>query len=134
MLGGFNLKTEDHVEHLSVKHTTRGILQGFPGARRWNGAGGRQAKLLVSRADAAEKSRSVHWMVSREVNLAKLGSRRKNRMLGGPGDYRRLHRVRRVFGKIQGMWSARQMAALPCHKQRLRELDKEGQHLDAEYK
>ena len=95
---GFNFNTGDRVEHFSAKHTTRGILQGFPGARRWNGAGGCQARLFVSRADCAEKSRSVHWMMSRKVNLAKLGSRRQNRSLGGPVDNRRLHRVRRVVG------------------------------------
>ena len=68
----------------------------------------------------AEKSHSVHWMLSRKENLTKLGSRR---LLGGPSDNRRLH-----------WWSARQLVALPCHKQRLRELEKEGRHLGAETK
>ena len=72
VLGGFNLNTGDHVEHSSVTHTTRGILQGCPGLRRWHGAGGCQATSFVSR----------------RVNLAKLGSRRQNRLLGGPGDNR----------------------------------------------
>ena len=84
------LQDGDHVEHFSVTQATRGILQGLPGARRWNGASGRQAKSFVSRVDCAEKPRSVHWMMSRKVNLAKLGSRQQNRLLGGPSDYRRL--------------------------------------------
>ena len=87
----------------------------------------------MPRADCAEKSRSVHWMMSRKADLAKLRSRRQNRSLGGPGDNRRLHRVRKVFGgKIKGMWSARRLVVAPRHKQRLRELEKEVQHLDAE--
>ena len=56
VLGGFNLNTGDHVEHSSVTHTTRGIVQGCPGLRRWHGAGGCQATSFVSR----------------RVNLAKL--------------------------------------------------------------
>ena len=71
----------DPVEHFSVKHTTSGILQGFPGARRWNGDGGCQARLFVPRTDCAEKPRSVHWNVSRKANLAKLGSGWQNKLL-----------------------------------------------------
>ena len=36
VLGGFNFKTGDHVEHFSVTHNTRGKVQGCPGLRRWH--------------------------------------------------------------------------------------------------
>ena len=66
--------------------------------------------------------------------LGEVGITTTEQIAWRPVDNRRLHRVRRVVGgKIEEMWSARQLVALPCHKQRLRGL-KKGELLDAEDK